>query len=87
MQDDPEIIYSPLCRKFTKDGVSVEVNIFTIENGEGWSLEVVNSANTSTVWDDLFETDTQAYSEFEQTVADEGMVVFQEIEPVNTSIH
>lgn len=87
MENDPEIIYSPLCKEVTKDGITVEVNIFRLENGEGWSLEVINSANTSTVWDDLFETDTEAYAEFEQTVADEGMVVFREIEPINGSIH
>lgn len=87
MENDPEIIYSPLCRSFTKDGITVEVNIFRIENGEGWSLEVVNSANTSTVWDDLFETDAEAYTEFEQTVADEGMWVFREIEPIDHSVH
>ena len=30
-------------------------------------------AATSTVWDELFETDEDAYAEFERTVAEEGM--------------
>jgi hypothetical protein len=37
---------------------------------------VVNSAATSTVWDELFATDEDAYAEFERTVAEEGMQAF-----------
>jgi hypothetical protein len=40
------------------------------------SLEVVNEARTSTVWDELFETDTEAYAAFTATVREEGMAAF-----------
>jgi hypothetical protein len=43
-----------------------------------WSLEVINAANASIVWDDLFPTDEAAYAEFERTVAEEGMQAFLE---------
>ena len=41
-----------------------------------WSLEVVNSIGTSTVWDDLFASDKEAYAEFERTLAEEGIRAF-----------
>ena len=37
-----------------KDAVTVEVSIIRPEHETEWSLEVVNSANRSIVWDDLF---------------------------------
>jgi hypothetical protein len=56
-----------------QDGVSVEVSIIRLEHETEWSLEVVNSARTSIVWDDLFASDDEAFAEFERTVAEEGM--------------
>jgi hypothetical protein len=51
---DPNIVNSGLSRKVTRDGVTVEVSIIRLEHENEWSLEVVNSANTSIVWDELF---------------------------------
>jgi hypothetical protein len=73
---DPNIVISGLSGDFTKDGVTVEVHIVRLEHEKEWTLEVVNSSGTSIVWDDPFETDEQAYSEFYRTVAEEGMQVF-----------
>jgi hypothetical protein len=61
-----------------KDGVTVEVSIIQLEHETEWSLEVVNSANTSIVWDDLFASDDEAFAEFERTVAEEGIRAFLE---------
>lgn len=33
-------------------------------------------SNTSIVWDDLFASDDEAFAEFEQTVAEEGIRTF-----------
>ena len=77
MKNDPEIIYSGHCTRFIKDGVVVDVQIYRLED-TAWSLEVVNSANTSVVWDDLFETDDEAFAEFMRTVEEEGMAAFAE---------
>lgn len=75
---DPNIVISGLSGDFTKDGVTVEVHIIRLEDGKDWTLEVVNSAGTSIVWDDPFESDEQAYAEFYRTVAEEGMQVFSD---------
>ena len=76
IEQDPKIVKSGLSRTVTKDGVTVEVLIIRLEGETEWSLEVVNAANTSIVWDDLFATDEEAYAEFERTVAEEGMRTF-----------
>lgn len=77
-EPDPEIIYSDLCREFTLDDVTVEVKIYRLEHDPRWALEVVNTAGTSTIWDDLFDTDTQAYAAFSATLQEEGMAAFFE---------
>jgi hypothetical protein len=76
IEQDPKIVDSPLSRRVTRDGVTVDVSIIRLEHEVAWSLEVVNSANTSIVWDELFPTDEAAYAEFERTVAEEGMRTF-----------
>ena len=75
-QGEPNLVHSGLSRMVTKDGVTVEVSIVRLENETRWSLEVVNSSGTSTVWDDLFSSDEEAYAEFERTVAKEGIRTF-----------
>ena len=47
-----------------------------LEGETEWSLEVVNAKSTSIVWDEMFATDRDAYTEFERTVAEEGMRTF-----------
>ncbi len=73
IERDPKIVKSGLSRIVKKDGVTVEVSIIRLEHKTEWSLEVVNSASTSIVWDDLFASDDEAFAEFERTVAEEGM--------------
>ncbi|MBO9171566.1 hypothetical protein [Rhizobium sp. L245/93] len=82
MEDDPNIIYSQRCTKFAKDDRVVEVNIFRLETEELWHLEVINENNTSTVLDDPFPTDDEAYNEFLATVEQEGMAAFEDIPTV-----
>jgi hypothetical protein len=68
-ENDPEIEYSPLCEEVTRDGLTVRVQIYRHKTGnEGWSLEVVDHEDASTVWDDLFETDHEALAEFSRTL-------------------
>ena len=76
IERDPNIVQSGLSRTVKKEGVTVEVSIFRLEHETEWSLEVVNSAGTSIVWDELFATGEDAYAEFERTVAEEGMRTF-----------
>jgi len=73
---EPNLVTSGLSRHVTRDGITVEVCIYRLESETDWSLEVVNSAGTSIVWDDLFASDDAANEEFLRTVAEEGMATF-----------
>ena len=73
---DPNIINSGLSRTVTDQGVTVRVEIYRLDDRPGWTLEVVNEKGTSTVWDDLFDTDDAAYAEFKSAVATDGMKSF-----------
>jgi hypothetical protein len=82
IERDPKIVKSGLSRTVKKDGVTVEVSIIRLEHETEWSLEVVNSASTSIVWDDLFASDDEAFAQFERTVAEEGIRTFLDKENV-----
>jgi hypothetical protein len=75
---EPNIVTSGLSRRVSRDGVAVDVWICRMETEATWTLEVVNAAGTSTVWDDLFPSDDAADEEFRRTVADEGMAAFMD---------
>ena len=69
----PNLVHSGLSGIVSRDDITVEVFIYRLESEPKWSLEVVNSAGTSIVWDDLFASDEDAFIEFERTVDEEGM--------------
>ena len=73
---EPNLVTSSLSGPVTRDDVTVEVDIYRLEHETTWTLEVVNDAGTSIVWDDLFASDDDAYAEFLRTVAEEGMLAF-----------
>ncbi len=72
MDDQPELIMSPLCQTIESEGESVSVEIYG--DGEGkWLLEVVDKYNTSTTWEDAFDTDQAALDEVLDTIKTEGI--------------
>ena len=79
---DPNLIMSSLSREVSRDGVAVRIEIYRLEDCPGWSLEVVNDRGTSTVWDEVFETDDAADAAFHEAVAAEGMIAFLDSAPV-----
>ena len=72
----PNLVRSGLSGIVSKDHVTVEVIIVRLERESKWSLEVLNNAGTSIVWDNLFDSDDDAYAKFQQTVEEEGMRAF-----------
>ncbi len=72
-EDDVELEESPLSGEVTRDGITLRVQIYRIRgSNEGWSLEVVDREGGSTVWQDLFPSDQDAYREFTRTLDAEG---------------
>ena len=81
--DEPEIENSPLSGPVTRDGITVSVEIYRIRNStDGWSLEVVDADCTSTVWDETFPTDQDAYREFQRGLEIEGLPDLLEATPI-----
>jgi hypothetical protein len=79
IEDDPELEFSPLCADVARDGITVRVEIYRMAGtGEGWSMEVVDQEGASTVWEELFTTDQEAYAEFARTLEQEGIHSFAE---------
>ena len=75
-QRDPNLVTSGLSGVVTQDGIKVEICIYRLEHEKLWTLEVVNAAGASVVWDEQFSSDEEAYAEFKRTVAAEGMQAF-----------
>ena len=72
MDDDFELIYSPLCQDIEHGGKTVSVEIYGDGNGK-WILEVVDEFRNSTLWDDPFETDAGALNEVRRLIREEGI--------------
>lgn len=75
MPDEHDLIYSPLQQTYSAGGHQVEIHIYRMPD-TGWSLEVVDEHNNSTVWDDLFETDEEALAVALQELNAEGIDAF-----------
>jgi hypothetical protein len=69
----PEIIYSPLSCQFTREGITVKVEIYRLSDGGGWALEVTDDDDASTLWKQEFATDQAAFDLFVESVAIEGL--------------
>lgn len=73
---DPKIINSPFSQFVERDDQRVQVCIYRLESEPRWSLEIVARDDTSTVWDDLFENDSDAYAEVMNAIEEDGIASF-----------
>ena len=76
MERQPNLIISSASQRIVEDDVPFMVDIYKLEGGGGWSLEVVTADGTSIVWDDLFEDDRAAFEEAVMTIRSEGALAF-----------
>jgi hypothetical protein len=75
MYDEHDLIDSPLNQTHAADGRSVEIHIYRMPH-TGWTLEVVDDLNNSTVWDGEFATDQEALDIALAEINAEGIVAF-----------
>tara|TARA_R110001592_G_scaffold224197_1_gene479759 strand:- start:1291 stop:1551 length:261 start_codon:yes stop_codon:yes gene_type:complete len=73
MQNISIVIISPLSRDLFSGNQSVRVEIYKLEGESRWCLEVIDEYNNSTVWDDTFETDSDALNEAQRIIRDDGI--------------
>jgi len=78
---DPEIVMSPLCREISGDDTKIQVDIYRVEDESVWILEVIDEENTSTVWDDPFDTDREALDAVMEVIEKDGIKSFLESDP------
>ena len=76
MEREPNLVISSASQRIVEEGVPFKVDIYKLEGGDGWSLEVVTEDGTSIVWDDLFQDDQTAFQEAIDTIRKEGAVTF-----------
>ncbi|MDW7746685.1 hypothetical protein [Halomonas sp.] len=76
MSAEPELIQSPLSQTITRDGHTLQVDIYRLEEEVDWLLEVVNEEGTSHVWDDRFATDQAALDAVHEAIDEEGIAAF-----------
>ena len=72
MTDDQSPSHSPLSQSMTRDGKTVQIEIYEDGSG-GWLLEVVDEYGNSTVWDDPFQTDKEALNEAIRSIEEDGI--------------
>lgn len=73
---DPNIVHSGFSGLVTREGITVDVQIYRLEHDPEWALEVINEDRTSTTWDDLFDSDDEAFAAFEKVVEGQGIEIF-----------
>lgn len=73
MNNEPNIVVSPLSQSISSGGKTVSIEIYRLENESAWTLEIVDEFNNSTVWDDPFKTDSEALVEAKKTILAEGV--------------
>ena len=76
MEREPNLIISSASQQIVEDGVRFKIDIYKLEGGDGWSLEVVTTDGTSIVWDDLFDDDQAAFEEAVKAIRKEGPAAF-----------
>ena len=75
---DPNIVYSGLSRKISVDGHQFHIEIYRLEDDAKWTLEAIDDAGTSIVWDDQFDTDQAALDELLTDIEKQGIAAFRE---------
>ena len=72
MEDEYQLVMSPLCRAVTSEGQTIRLEIYRGPESD-WTLEAVDAFNNSTVWDNPFPTDQAALDEALRTIREEGI--------------
>ena len=74
---DPSLVTSGLSKTVQCKGEDLRIEIYRLEHQTEWTLEVIDTEGTSTVWDDPFDTDADAHDEAIKAIEEEGMAAFR----------
>ena len=73
---EKKLVLSELSQTVSRDGTFVEIEIYRLEDGDAWTLEVVDETNASTVWDNTYPTEQAALDEALRVINEEGIRSF-----------
>ncbi|MBW6510324.1 MAG: hypothetical protein K0A94_12380 [Desulfuromonadales bacterium] len=73
MNEEPKLIKSPLSQPITSGDNTVSVEIYRLENETSWTLEIEDKYGNSSVWNETFNTDSEALVEAKRTILAEGI--------------
>lgn len=85
-EEDLKLVFSPLCRRIRRKRLSIHVQIYRLEQEDGWTLEVEIHKGGCTVWDDKFATDQAALDEVMNVIETEGIETFF-VDPDKPTLH
>ncbi|THK35730.1 hypothetical protein EHS39_22985 [Ensifer sp. MPMI2T] len=78
-ESEQQYEFSDFCGEFIDDDVMVTIGIYRPAGTNGdWTFEVVDQEGYSTIWDDRFATDRDAFEEFLATIKRDGIRSFLE---------
>jgi hypothetical protein len=83
MEEDRDFEHSPLSGSFSRDGETVDVEIYRYAGTQDpWQLVVIDlSSGRCTAWQQTFATDQEAFEAFTAMVEAEGMATFTGVVP------
>ena len=68
-------LYSELCGDVRRHGLDLKVLIFRMDARSDWMLWLVSETGRPFVWHQTFDSEAEAYSEFEKLMREEAMSV------------
>ncbi len=74
--DEPNIVTSSKSMRVLIDDMRFSIEIYRLETDSTWTLEVVDSENSSHVWEDQFASDKDARNAAIEEIEREGAVAF-----------
>lgn len=76
MNEDPMLEMSPFSQEISSGGHTLKIEIYRLEDEDNWALEVVDEFGNSTVWDDVFQTESAALIEAKKSILEETVTRF-----------
>ncbi|MDG1371168.1 MAG: hypothetical protein P8Q48_13180 [Paracoccaceae bacterium] len=75
---DPNLVLSGLSDDVTVDDVPFRIDVYRLEHDPTWTVEVIDEAGTSSVWDETFNTDQAAFDFALAEIRSEGGKAFRD---------
>ena len=76
MNEEPKLIVSEKSQPVSSGGKTVYVEIYRMDDEEGWALSIDDEFNNTSAWDNTFETEDGALIEAKKAILEEGINKF-----------